>query len=235
MTGGPRKAGCRWILSQVLSMVIMDVDNHDVIWFEVLFPWTKNQVRWHDLPVETIGFWPFYFIWAAATGGAFSFPMNKESSEMAWSSCWNHRILALLLHLSSLLRWRRRARILWFQQEDHAMQPQEEHFPMNKESSEMAWSSWRNHRILALLLHLSSSHRRSIWSEHAGIGFMIYVFHEILESCEWLAWQFACTQFMDFRILGLSWMTNRRSLTSYPRGFCGEMWRVWRSFDAFDV
>ena len=31
MTGGPRKAGCRWILSQVLSMVIMDVDNHDVI------------------------------------------------------------------------------------------------------------------------------------------------------------------------------------------------------------
>lgn len=144
MTGGPRKAGCRWILSQVLSMVIMDVDNHDVIWFEVLFPW------------------------------------KKKSSEMAWSSCWNHR-------------------------------------------------------ILALLLHLSSSHRRSIWSEHAGIGFMIYVFHEILESCEWLASQFACTQFMDFRILGLSWMTNRRSLTSYPRGFCGEMWCVWRSFDAFDV
>ena len=96
-------------------------------------------------------------------------------------------------------------------------------FPMNKESSEMAWSSCWNHRILALL-RLSSSHRRSIWSEHAGIGFMIYVFHEILESCEWLAWQFACTQFMDFRILGLSWMTNRRSLTSYPRGFCGEMW-----------
>ena len=70
-------------------------------------------------------------------------------------------------------------------------------FSHEKKSSEMAWSSCWNHRILALLRHLSSSHRRSIWSEHAGIGFMIYVFHEILESCEWLASQFACTQFMD--------------------------------------
>ena len=173
MTGGPRKAGCRWILSQVLSMVIMDVDNHDVIWFEVLFPWTKNQVRWHDLPVETIGFWPFYFIWAAATGGAFSFPMNKESSEMAWSSCWNHRILALLLHLSSSHRRSmfisHEQRIKWdgmiflLKPSDSGpstseQQPREEHvhFPWTKNHSEMS--------MIFLLKPSDSEPFYSIWA-----------------------------------------------------------------------
>ena len=62
-----------------------------MIWYDLRsfsHSWAKHQVRQH---VEAIGFWPFYFVWAAATGGAPDFDwfwngfMSFIILEQSWS------------------------------------------------------------------------------------------------------------------------------------------------------